>query len=186
MNLKKRLRQYLLEAENRKREFGCLMVNLKFKDNSFQKIHNMIDPDDLYEDPNDDSYGLEKSPHVTALFGLHDTIKDEEIEEVIKNFKKPNIKIKDVSLFEPSDYDILKFSVESSEMNKLNKALKELPNTNDFPDYNAHCTIAYLKKGIGKKYVEKIKGLINDLEFEPTKIIYSKTDNTDKEYPFKK
>jgi len=185
MNIRERLRYYLFEGENRKTEFGCVMVRLSFKNGIFEKIHNMIEPDDLYLDPNDDSFGFEKDPHVTALYGLHEEIKDEEVEEIINGFNKPNIKIKDVSLFEPSDYDVLKFGVESEDMNKLNKQLKKLPHTNSFPDYNPHCTIAYIKKGLGEKYVKKINKMLNELEFEPKKLVYSKTDNTNKEYDFK-
>jgi 2'-5' RNA ligase len=185
MVVKNLLRKFLVEIANRKTEYGCVMVGIDFKDSSFDKIQKLIDSDDLYLDPDDDSFGFEKDPHVTALFGLHQDIEDEEVEEILSNFKKPKIKIKDVSLFEPSDYDVLKFGVESEEMNKLNKQLKKLPHTNSFPDYNPHCTIAYIKKGLGKKYVDKIKGLLDELEFEPKKLVYSKTDDTNKVYEFK-
>jgi 2'-5' RNA ligase len=35
----------------------------------------------------------------------------------------------------------------------INEKLSILPHTTDFPDYNPHITIAYVKKGKGKKYV---------------------------------
>jgi hypothetical protein len=57
-------------------------------------------------------------------------------------------------------YDVLKFDVRyptksGAFLHKINSKLQELPHTNGFPDYHPHSTIAYLKSGSGKKYIEK-------------------------------
>ena len=69
-------------------------------------------------------------------------------EKILSSINKEDVyKIHDESLFENPKYDVLKFDVISPLLNKINKKLtKELPYTSDFPDYHAHCTIAYIKK----------------------------------------
>jgi 2'-5' RNA ligase len=47
-------------------------------------------------------------------------------------------------------------------------------------DYHPHCTIAYLKSGKAAKYI-KAKDLVN-MDIKPDKIVYSKPDNTTKNY----
>lgn len=185
MNIKNRLRELLMESKNRKNEFGCVMVSLSFSDNKFEDILKLIDKEDLYVDPEDPSFGLETKPHVTALFGLHSSIKDEEIEEVLVDQKKPKIVFSDVSTFTADKYDVLKFDVKSEDMGNFNTKLKEFPFTSDFPDYHPHCTIAYLKKATAEKYIKKIKKLIDGLGVKPKNIVYSKTDGSEKEYDFK-
>jgi 2'-5' RNA ligase len=186
MDTRKRLREMLTEAVNgRKNEYGCVMVYLKFKNGAFEKLQDIIEPKDLYEDPDDPSFGFETKPHVTALFGLHEDIDEKELESVIDKQVKPEIKLKDVSIFPSEKYDVLKFDVDSKDMHKFNKDLKEFPFTSNFPNYHPHCTIAYLKKGTSDKYIGKIKKFIDELEIEPTKIVYSKTDGSENDYDFK-
>jgi hypothetical protein len=186
MNTKKRLREMLYEvANNRKYDYGCVMVFIKFKKGAFEKLQDFINPKDLYEDPKDPSFGFEYKPHVTALFGLHGDIDEKELESVISKQSKPEIKLKDVSIFPSDKYDVLKFDVESKDMHNFNKVLKEFPFTSNFPNYHPHCTIAYLKKDTSDKYIDKIKKIIDELVIEPTKIVYSKIDGTEKDYKFK-
>ena len=110
----------LNEADkNRKYEYGCVMVYLNFKNGAFEKIQDIIDPKDLYEDPDDSSFGLETKPHVTALFGLHENIDEKELEKVLNQQEKPEIKISDVSIFPSENYDVLKFETFSSSFTSL-------------------------------------------------------------------
>ena len=158
MNIKKRLRELLSEAEqNRKNKYGCVMVFLDIKGDVWGDIQKLIETKDLYTDPDDPSFGRETKPHVTGLFGLHEDVTDKEIEDTIKGFKKPKMALNDVSFFTSDKYDVLKFDVESKDMHDINKELKKFPYTSDFPNYHPHCTIAYLKKDSAEKYCKLIK-----------------------------
>ena len=186
MDIKQKLRKALLKENKKdhKHEFGALMVFLDVNEESWKELQDMIDEDDLYTEEGDNSYGREDEPHVTILYGLHDDIKDEEIEEDINDIKEPKIAFKSISSFDNPKYDVLKFDVDSKDLTKLNKVFKEYPFTSNFPDYHPHCTIAYLKPGKAAKYIKKAKDLV-DMDMEPSKIVYSKADGTKKNYKLK-
>jgi 2'-5' RNA ligase len=158
-------------------EHGCSMIYFDFPD--AQKLHDMIDPDDIYTEEGDRSFGLEDEPHATLLFGLHsDEIPDEEVLSISTSVPVGELTLKNASLFKNANkpYEVLKFDVDNAALYSINKKLAQLPHTTEFPDYHPHCTVAYLKKGTGDKYVEKLK----DLEFtvHPDKIVYSKPDGS--------
>jgi 2'-5' RNA ligase len=79
-------------------------------------------------------------------------------------------------LFENEKYDVLKFDVNGENLHACNKALKQHPHTNNFPDYHPHMTIGYLKPRMGKKYTKMLKG--QEFELIPTHAIYSEPDGT--------
>ncbi len=84
--------------------------------------------------------------------------------------EKINITVKNITHFETPDYDVVKFDVESEQMSKLNKLMTDnFDYTNDYPDYHPHMTVAYVKKGMGKKYDKKQKSI----KMHGNKIIYS-------------
>jgi len=188
--LKKALRKEILN-ENKKttHDFGCIMVFLKFDKKVWDGLQALIDDDDLYIDKDDDSYGLEQEPHITILYGLHEEIKDEDIEKDIDKIKEPGISLGKVSSFNPGNYDVLKFDIKSPGLHKLNKIFTEYPHTNSFPDYHPHTTISYIKPGLDKKYIKLLNDYIEengDIEIKPGKIVYSKVDGSKKEYKFAK
>lgn len=88
MDLRKLINNLL--SENRKYEFGCVMLSFNFP--QIKEIHNIIDDDDLYIDENDPSFGLEKDSHCTLLYGLHKdvTLNDVQTIAVNKNLEKLN------------------------------------------------------------------------------------------------
>lgn len=176
MDLRKAINKLL--TENRKHEFGCAMLNFNFPE--MKQIHELITPEDIYEDPEDPSFGLETEPHCTLLFGLHEEVTTSEIKEIIQKYIFSPYKLYNPSFFEKEDlYDVLKFEVEGENLRKINKELKQFPHTNDYPDYKPHCTIAYLQPGLGQKYVDLLnqKGM-NQFELPPSYSIYSKPDGT--------
>jgi len=63
----------------------------------------------------------------------------------------------------------------------MNKKLCKLEYTTDFPKYEPHVTLAYVKKGTGVKYKQTLKDGL-DGKFTPTKIVYSKADGSVEEY----
>jgi 2'-5' RNA ligase len=174
------VRKFLLEVKhNHKNEYGCVMVFLDIDKEKWDDMESLIDDDDLYQPKGDKSYGKEKEPHVTILYGLHNDIPDKDIEKEILKIKKPSIKFKGVSVFKNEKFDVLKFDVESEDMNELNKKFREFPYTSTYDKYTPHSTIAYLKPNTSEKYLKKIK---DTFEIETTHIVYSKADGTKKKY----
>jgi len=164
--------------ENKKKVngFGCVMLYVDFPE--FKDIQSKINKDDLYDDPNDDSFKFEKHPHLTLLYGLHKEVTDQQIKDIVSKFEFDNIYIKNISLFKNDDFEVLKFEVDKEKyLINCNKELSKLPNTNDYPKFNPHITVAYLKKGKGDKYVKMFKGL--NYELKSTKIVYSKIDGSE-------
>lgn len=121
---------------------------------------------ELYDsvDPEWSDGALETDPHVTVLYGLtkHEA---EPVAKAIADHGPVTITLGKMSLFESADYDVLKVDIEGEDLRSLNTKLSKLPNENSFPDYKPHMTIAYLKKGEGKKYV-------GDARFEGKKITF--------------
>lgn len=187
MNIKDKLREVLLEAEkkkNHKRDYGCLMVFLDVDKKAWKELQDMISDEDLYTEEGDDGYGRETEPHVTILYGLHGDIEDKDLEVEIDKVESPKIEFKAISTFDNEKFDVLKFDVKSADLTKLNKTFSKFPNTNKFPDYHPHATIAYLKKGTAEKYIKKAKDLVK-MDIQNEKIVYSKVDGTTKNYKLK-
>jgi 2'-5' RNA ligase len=132
-------------------KFGCVMANLNIP--NWDEITSHINIDDLYK-PEEDRYGIESDPHITILYGLHNNVKDSEVEKIIKSVNGDNITIdiKGIDIFENEEFDVVKMSVQSEYLTKLHYELYKLPNSDRFSKYNAHITIAYVKKGEGSKY----------------------------------
>lgn len=153
--------------EGKKYPYGCAMLQFDFPE--IKLFHEKIDPNDLAED------GLEDQPHVTLLYGLHDDeIEDKDVIDACQSVKIGPMDLHNISLFENENYDVLKFDVRSNFLHQINEKLTGFPHTTDFPDYHAHSTIAYLKSGKGKKYLEKFSN--RSFEVFPTRFVYSKSD----------
>ena len=120
---------------------------------------------------------------MTILCGCLPSVTDEDVEEVLYSEPTPKLKIEGISLFENEDFDVVKFDVKSSGLNKLNKKMSELPHKKTFDDYHAHLTIAYVKKGKGKEVIKGIGDI--KLDIEPSHYIYSKPDGTKTRFELK-
>lgn len=114
-----------------------------------------ISDEKVYTDPEDPSLGRELEPHVTIKYGLETKLPDE-VEALVKDEKKAiEVTLKTISLFEPEDkpYDVLKIDVESKDLSRLHDLFSQLPNQDTHPEYKPHCTLAYVKKGQGRDYL---------------------------------
>lgn len=157
------------EGQDKKIEYGALMLNVNVP--KWKEITDIIDKNDVYDKP---TFGIEHKPHVTILYGFHEEVTAKEIEDLLKEKHDPTEKIKldliGISHFETPNYDVVKFDVKSEKLNELNKLMKKLPYTSNYPDYHPHLTISYVKKGTGKKYDEKFN---ENIELASNNIVYS-------------
>ena len=133
---------WLFERKNETLEYACLMLGTDIL-NWKEKI-SIVKKEDIYI--KDGDYGYEKEPHTTIIYGLHqDEINLDEIYNEIKKLKPVNVSIDTISFFECDEYDVVKFDVQSKDLDKLNKILGEFPHTSEFHSYEPHMTIAYVK-----------------------------------------
>ena len=140
-------------------EYGCLMLALDIP--NWDEIISFVDKDDIYDE---EDFGLqEEFPHCTILYGFHEDVTSDDVFELYKSItslQPVDINLTGISYFETDDFDVVKFDVEPTKtLKRLNRYMKELPYTNDFPDFIPHVTVSYLKKGTGKKYNEKFKSI---------------------------
>ena len=184
-----KLKNLLKEEKEPVYEYGCAM--LYFEPNQqvvdFQKT---IRPEDIYTEDKNGGYGLETEPHCTLLYGLHNEVKVSEVSNILNNIQFGECKIYNPSLFENEKFDVLKFDVGyptrgGSFLHKANKQLTQLPHTTSYPDYHPHMTVAYLKPGMGKKYVESLGG-VPAFIYKPTHLVYSQPDGTKTEIGIRK
>lgn len=175
----KYLKELRLNEDEGKHSYGCVMMYFPMP--AMQALHKIVDEADIYTDEESErSFGLESDPHVTMLYGLHDTVTDQDVFGRCQGLFGP-IDLCEASVFENDDYDVLKMEAVADWLHPTNAKLKELPNSNDYPDYKPHCTIGYIKKGHGQKYVDMLKGM--RVEVMPEKIVFSKPDGAKTELP---
>ena len=163
-------------------EYGCVMVEVPVS--NWNEITSYIDPEDVYTG-DDDTHGIQDNPHVTILYGLHDGVTEEQIKSVFEGFTESiNIEVDGIGIFENKDYDVVKFNVNpDGALQELHNRLSEFPNSNSFPDYKPHITIAYVNKGTGKKYLKPdYKYTVKNVD----KITYSMADGTETEFEYNK
>ena len=163
-------------------EYGCVMVEVPVS--NWDEITSSIDKEDIYTESGDDTYGIQKNPHLTLLYGLHDDVTEEQVKSIFEKFDDDiNIEVNGIDIFENEKFDVVKFNVNpDGALQELHDKLSEFPNSNDFPDYKPHITISYVNKGTGKKYVKP------DYRYEVKnvdKITYSMANGTETEFEYK-
>lgn len=134
-------------AESETHDYACIMARIPDVQATLEAMREFIDAEDIYEDEDPGE------PHVTVLYGLQDSQLDE-IKKKLEKAKPFALKVKDFELFEPEeeDYDVIVLRVESPELVELHDELAKLPHESTHPDYKPHLTLAYVKKGKGKRY----------------------------------
>ena len=162
----------LLNEGKEQYDYGCVMLYTSFPDQII-KLQDTINPADL-QDP-----GIEYEPHCTLLYGLHDNVTLDQVTNIVNQFKFADLKAYNPSLFENPEFDVFKYDVGyptrgGAFLHKCNQMLKALPNTQKYPDYHPHMTIAYLKPGMGKQYMEMfMSNGANEFMTAPTHIVFS-------------
>lgn len=145
LGLREHLFEQLLEESH---DYSCVMAPAPPKiANAVINWGKMnIDDDDLYDDEEEDK-GREDEVHVTVKYGLTEGQPSEELLRIIEETQPFDIEIGTCSIFEAPEYDVVKFSVESRELRKLNARVSELPHEDQHPKYRPHMTVAYVRKG---------------------------------------
>jgi 2'-5' RNA ligase len=155
-------------------DYGCVMLYTDFP--NMENLHSQIEEEDVYINPDDSTFGLETEPHITLLYGLHDGVSLEDVKGVIEKHQFGELIAYNVSMFDNPKYDVLKFDIRypnkgGAFLHKCNEDLKLFPFTTQFPEYHPHMTIAYIKKGMGQKYVDLFQG--QEWPLTPTNVVYS-------------
>lgn len=166
----------------KEKEYDCIMFWSDITKTKWKKeFLSKIDKNDIYDPNNDGDYGLEDEPHITLLYGIHPDEVDKDLAiNLIKTISPIELESKKISIFENEEFDVVKIEIiPNNTLLQLRKILINiLPNTQTFKDYNPHMTISYVKKGKGKKYIEKFK---EPIKFNFNKIVYSDS-NHEKEF----
>jgi len=94
---------------------GCVMMYFDIS-NWKKDILSIIDKDDVYDK---EGYGYENDPHITILYGFLPSIEETDIKERLNGIPKPVIELKNISIFQGTEYDVVKFDIE----NNLNQVI---------------------------------------------------------------
>lgn len=112
--------------------------------------------------PSDLVTSWEHTPHITILYGIH----TERVEPVLSavgsfSYDHPQLEVtvKNLELFEGDESDTLVQLVDGPDVRRLRTKLMNLPNTQTFPVYRPHMTIAFLRKGHNLNLTGRVTGL---------------------------
>jgi 2'-5' RNA ligase len=153
-------------------KYGCIMMDADIK--NWSQFHTSgIEEKDVYLKPYDDSYGLEENPHVTILYGIHEEEVDpQRMADMLEHYMKPvTVIIKEVDVFPGKEYDVVKYNVPlTGQLQGYRDIFIQIPNTQTFPEFQPHMTIAYVKPGTGEKYKRELR---DPFQVTFTKGVYS-------------
>lgn len=130
---------------------SCLMWNIPdpYADLILAWGRYNISNKNVYNDA-EESLGRENLPHVTVLYGLH-TKNHETVRKIIEKFPIFPLyfgKITKFSANSEKPYDVLKIEVHSNKLHELHDLVKNsMENSETWPTYNPHTTLAYCKPG---------------------------------------
>jgi len=126
-------------------KFGCLMAMVPAADaEQFASIEAKIEPGTLADE------GVEDEKHVTIFYGFNQDFDPARMAPLLSMLGPIKFTLGKLTRFECQDYDVLKFDVESPQLEKLNAALGAAFAPDVTPsehDYHPHLTICYCKKG---------------------------------------
>jgi len=149
--------------------YGCLMVDFKIT-NGEELLDLAIDKNDIYNDRTGDP-GLEDKPHISILYGFHENIDLDKLKKITPDINDLVATISKFDIFENEIYDVVVFKIDSPNLTKLNKKVRNnFDYTSDYPDYEPHMTLAYVKSGAGETYKNK---KIFNIKIKPYRYRYS-------------
>lgn len=116
-----------------------------------------IAEEDIYTDPDDPTLGREDKPHITLKYGLHNADL-QSVTELLEGEEPIKATLCGVTTFSAEEtgepYEVVKVDVESSDLQRLHKEMANniADNVETHDSYKPHITLAYVKKGAGKRY----------------------------------
>ena len=134
----------------KKYDYGCLSLDLPKETADFLQMWSRTNiPDEALYVEEDGGKGRETESHVTVKYGLHEEEPSLRMRSIVGNTKAFPVQLGAVSLFTDNPkYDVVKLGVKSPWLRALNARVRgSLPNTETYPTYQPHCTLAYVRKG---------------------------------------
>ncbi len=150
------------------REYACIMLDYKMPE-FIKEIQKKIPEEDIYFGSEDDRsknmFGLENECHITIVYGLNNDVEFKNIEPYLFQLNEYKTILTDISTFENKNFDVLKVTAKCPKAFESNKLIMNNFDVHtDYPDYNPHMTIAYMKKGKADKYKKKILDKIDTIK----------------------
>jgi 2'-5' RNA ligase len=142
-------------------DYGCLMgiIDEEISRKILDFNYNLIEDKHLYKDGK--NYGREHHPHVTIKYGFTKSYTEKQMKKMLGKIKPFKVKVTEIDIFENDKCDVIILNIKSDVLEKLNKKFSELPNEDEYPNYKPHITLAYVKKGTGKKFIKNSKTFSN-------------------------
>jgi 2'-5' RNA ligase len=118
--------------------------------------------------------GRETKPHVTVKYGLHGD-DPAPVRDVLRKFSPFTVRMGNTSHFPDSGSgDVVKADVHSQELHKLHHAIADsIRHTDTHPDYHPHVTLAYVKRGLGRKFATEDGHSLRGKEATVDHVIFS-------------
>lgn len=133
-------------------DYACALLEIEgpLRKRVIEWAKTKVPDEDIYTD--DLIKGREDEPHITVKWGLEAGSK-QKVAKVVKAFGPVEAKLGQTKIFDsPPKYDVVVAEVDSDDIRRLNALIrKNIKNTTTYP-FTPHMTLAYVKKGSGKKY----------------------------------
>lgn len=157
-----------------------LMIDFEMPE-FIKDLQKYIPEEELYKPENPENgfeYGLETESHVTLAPCLDNDINLVDLKKLLKPIDEYKAKILDISVFENQDFDVLKCNVFSNEMVETNTLIfSKYECYSEYKDYHPHMTIAYMKKGMARKYIKYVMDEL--VVLEPVNFAFGYFDKND-------
>jgi 2'-5' RNA ligase len=179
----KELLGYPLKTEQH--SFGCLMIRLPDEvsreiEKFSRSIINDSNKNSFITDP--EKHYVEDDFHITLRYGLKENNVDL-IKQLVedKTFYAPTVFIGKITKFKSDDFDVIKFSIFSKDLEQMNKVVdSKFTCIKTFP-YTPHSTLALVKPNSMEHLIGTSIPLFSN-SFVCNKLVFSGTDK--KEYGF--
>lgn len=137
-------------------------------------VQNIPD-ENLYVEPND--YGREDDIHCTVFYGIHEVVPKKTF-QILKKVQPFTIRLGRIDKFQSEYYDVLMIRITHCKyLNKIHYTLEDnLENSNTYPEYQPHCTIAYVQPNSCDSLLRNATFLNREIVID--QIVFSSSDSS--------